>query len=261
MSMLAPEPMAPNTDAPKPEMVSDSNGCAKAPPQKADHAVVDIRIAEETGSDKKACPPKADSARSLMPRVFQQRSLLAEATMIFAWTVSGVDYLAPTLWSGFSGDYVSALVLAAASCWLLGCVFLAVGLFHPPYLVKTDRAASGLWLVAGIAGTLSLALPILEDGSGHAAAWLNLAGYLSWLMATIIWCVLAWDILRATRRSEVAIVIFWLLCGLFFLMGACVDELTGASRWSYLSSAIWWLLGVVAWISVILSGGSFLGVS
>mmetsp|Transcript_10266 Transcript_10266/g.16773 ORF Transcript_10266/g.16773 Transcript_10266/m.16773 type:complete len:223 (-) Transcript_10266:121-789(-) len=198
---------------------------------------------------------KSDSVPSLSPDQFK---LLAAATMVIAWTISGVEFLAPTLWMGFSKDSTSVLLLTTASLWLTGCVFMVVGLLRPSLFLLTDGIASILWTLAAVAGAASLDPVAMLEGDGTTAAWLGLIAYIAWIIAAILWCLISWRCIRVTRSLEGVVILFWLLCGIFFLFGSCVDEfLTGPSRWAYVSSAMWWNFGVLPWSILFLSGGSF----
>lgn len=187
-----------------------------------------------------------------------QYKLLAAATMVIGWTISGVDFLAPILWEGFSRDSTSALLFTTAALWLAGCVFLVIGLLQPRFFKVCDGVAAILWTLAASFGIASYDVKDMLEGDGTEAMWLGVSGYVAWLIAAIFWCLISWSVIRATRILEGIVIFFWLLCGVLFFFGSCLDDsLTGPARWAYVSSAVWWNCGVLPWAILFSSGGSF----
>eukprot|EP00931_Biecheleriopsis_adriatica_P013306 TRINITY_DN114675_c0_g1_i1.p1 TRINITY_DN114675_c0_g1~~TRINITY_DN114675_c0_g1_i1.p1 ORF type:complete len:226 (+),score=37.83 TRINITY_DN114675_c0_g1_i1:95-772(+) len=185
-----------------------------------------------------------------------RRKLLAEGTMIVAWLISGLDFLAPVLWLGFPGSATSAWLLATAALWLCGSFLMILGLLQPACFKPSDRAAALLWTIAAFSGIASLDLASLD--SWTAAAWCGLVGYIAWLLAAVLWSLVSWACIRPTLILEQLTTGLWLLCGVAFLFGTIADDsLSGTSRWAYLSSSIWWCIGVLAWMSFLSMGGSF----
>lgn len=182
---------------------------------------------------------------------------LTDATLLFSWTKSGVDFLAPVVWAGAPLELAGVLLVLAAIFWLLGCASIAAGIFE--LAQSTGLWTALLWLVAGCCYAATLQIPDsgMEPGS-VVAAWGALLSATCWIAAAAFTAALEGRLLRVTRAREVVCISLWTWTGIFFF-GACADPgLDAATKWTYTSSSVWWCVGCLAWLLHFARGGSLL---
>eukprot|EP00928_Gymnodinium_smaydae_P037216 TRINITY_DN25870_c0_g1_i1.p1 TRINITY_DN25870_c0_g1~~TRINITY_DN25870_c0_g1_i1.p1 ORF type:complete len:226 (+),score=25.05 TRINITY_DN25870_c0_g1_i1:69-746(+) len=176
-----------------------------------------------------------------------------EILMIGAWTKSGIDFVAPVVWSGFDLDTVGGLFLASGCFWLLGCFLWMVSVLRS---VSMDKGLVLSWGIAGIFYVLTLQAPG-PAGWSSIASWSTYLAGLSWLMAALSWGALAFRCIRVTPCREAIVIFWWAACGVFFMLACVEPSLSQPARWTWISSAAWWSIGVASWAYFWKRGGSF----
>jgi len=187
--------------------------------------------------------------------------VLTEAALFVTWTMSGVDFVAPVLGADAPWDPQNVLLLLAAVLWFLGCACIAVGTLE--VAMRTGLWTNLLWLLGGICYAATLPVPIPGLGlEASTAAWSALLSAAFWILAAAFSVAMEWQLWKVTRGREALLISLWLCTGVFLFVAACVDPgLDTATKQTSEGSAVWWCVGVGAWLMHFVRGGSLVEAS